>query len=76
MNPRKTRVFLGKPALFLGFNAKKLGFTLGFLWVSDHPEEAKGAWVFLRFARRVRGAVRVGVFGTSVPSTTSVTQHG
>jgi hypothetical protein len=28
------------------------------------------------FARRVRGAVRVGVYGTSVPSTTTVTQHG
>ena len=28
------------------------------------------------FARRVRGAVRVGVFGTCVSSTTSVTQHG
>jgi hypothetical protein len=30
----------------------------------------------LRFARRVRGAVRIGVFGTCVSSTTSVTQHG
>ena len=29
-----------------------------------------------RFCRRVRGAVRVGVFGTCVSSTTSITQHG
>jgi hypothetical protein len=29
-----------------------------------------------RFSFRVRGAVRIGVFGTCVPSTTSVTQHG
>jgi hypothetical protein len=29
-----------------------------------------------RFCRRVRCAVRIGVFGTCVPSTTSVTQHG
>ncbi|RLS68856.1 MAG: hypothetical protein DWH99_14190 [Planctomycetota bacterium] len=54
-------------------------------WV---PCESKGFFVSLSlvaslrlsrpgvFARRVRGAVRIGVFGTSVPSTTTVTQHG
>ena len=36
---------------------------------------SEGAWVMLRVARRVRGAVRVRVFGTYVPSTTSVTLH-
>ena len=52
------------------------------------PCDSKGFFVFVvacfnfsivaprRFSLRVRCAVRIGVFGTCVPSTTSVTQHG
>jgi hypothetical protein len=39
MNPGKTRADLGKSILFLGFTAKKLGFSLGFLLVSNEIYE-------------------------------------
>jgi hypothetical protein len=39
MNPGKTRANLGKTGIFLGFPAKKLGFSLGFLLVSNEIYE-------------------------------------
>jgi len=39
MIPGKTRSEQGKETLFLGFPAKKLGFSLGFLLVSNEIYE-------------------------------------
>jgi hypothetical protein len=43
---------------------KTLVFLLVFCGYRIIQRKRGGAWVILRFARRVRGAVRVGVFGT------------
>jgi hypothetical protein len=39
MNPGKTREEQGKATYFLGFHGKKLGFSLGFLSVTNEIYE-------------------------------------